>query len=85
MIDATWSTTILLVVQAIAIWVIRAGSKKDAKDSKVGVAQQVTSRDIQETVDRLEADMALVKKVVLKDALIDHRGGGPAKKGTENA
>lgn len=72
-----WAAVALGVVNLVGLIINRSGSKKDKDEIVAGTASQTTSNEIRDDVKGLLEDVALLKKVVLNDASIDHRSPKP--------
>jgi hypothetical protein len=77
--DLGWAAVLQAVIISISTWYVRRGSRQDAVYVAKSTAAQSTSNDILERVKKLEDDLALVKRITLKDNRIDDRGPRPTK------
>lgn len=63
-----WQAVVQAVIVAACTWYIRRGNKRDSQDLKrVAQAESGTMREILDRLKAVELDLALIKRVTLKD------------------
>lgn len=66
--DLGWGAVIQAVILAACTWYMRQGARADAAEVKRSTASQATGSEILERVKDIEAELALVKRIALKES-----------------